>query len=292
MAHNTHVATYQRQQAIYKGVTVAQHFKNDLPDFGRSVVIRLGGTLSYDDYEVHINSAKAVKNSVNKLKQKNLLLKANIATLPVLVEPIYPCVVKGVIRSGGTSVFIANNKHEFDIATNTINGEHIIEPLFKATSEYRLHCTRDEVFFAVKKHKRNPDDVIINRDNHFNKMEFVKPRLWQQIQADCLNAMKALDLDIACFDVMYSSVNDAKHEFYIAEANTNPELLHNTYNAYLKAIIKIAKKKIEALPKEVRIAKPILRGKLNAEQKLRVIAAIQADDYWINDDGGVLSIKL
>lgn len=292
MAENTHVATYQRRQAIHNGITVAQHFKNDLPNFGKSVVVRLGGTMAYSDYEIHVNSAKAVKNSVNKLTQKKLLLRANISTLPILQEPVYPCVVKGVIRSGGTSVFIINNKAEFDQAIQTINGEYILEPLFKATSEYRLHCTRDEVFFAVKKHKRNPADIIINRDNHFNKREFVKPRLWQQIQTECINAMAALDLDIACFDVMYSSANNNQHEFYIAEANTNPELLHNTYNAYLKAIIGIVNKKIEALPKPVRVVKPVVKEKLNAEQKLRVIAAIQNNDYWIDDNGEVLSIKL
>ena len=91
---------------------------------------------------------------------------------------------------------------------------------------------------------------------------------------------------------MYSSANNNQHQFYIAEANTNPELLHNTYNAYLQAIIGIVNKKIDALPKVAKIVKPVAKEKLNADQKLRVIAAIQADDYWINDDGEVLSIKL
>lgn len=242
MPNRVHIATYQRE--IYGGISVATHLKNDLPPFSKSVVIRLGGTKPYADYDVQINTAEAVANSVNKIRQKELLLAASLPTLPVLTEPTYPCVVKGIYRSGGTSVFVINSREEFESITASMQGNYYIEPLFTATSEYRLHCTQKEVFFSVKKHKRNPSDIIINRDNHFNKMEFLKPRLWNQMQVDCVRAMKVLGLDIACFDVLYDSTDPNQHKFTISEANTNPELLLNTYNAYLAKLTELINDKI------------------------------------------------
>lgn len=237
-----HIATYQRE--VYNGISVATHLRNDLPPFPADVVIRLGGTMPYDNYKIQINSRQSVLDSVDKLKQKQLLLAANLPTLPMLREPVFPCVIKAIIRSGGTSVFVLNNINEFNSIAPTMEGGYILEPLFNSTGEYRLHCTQKKVFFSVKKHKRNPQDIIINRDNHYNKMEFLKPRLWRQMQEACIEAMKALKLDIGCFDVLYDSSNDAEHKFTISEANTNPELLLNTYNAYLSQLIELVNEKI------------------------------------------------
>lgn len=237
-----HIATYQ---------DAAKPLANHLPSYdGHNIVIRLGGTMPYNKYDVQINSVDSINNSINKARQKNLLLNGGCKTLPILQQPEYPCVLKGIVRSCGTSVYVCNNKKEYDKAVRDLYARkgHIIEPLFEATSEYRLHCTRKEVFFSVKKIKRNPEDIIINHNNHYNIREFLMPRLWNEIKAECIKAMNVLDLDIACFDVMYSSKNNNKHEFWIAEANTNPELLKNTFDAYVKALDKLIREKIGAIP--------------------------------------------
>lgn len=250
-----HVATYQRE--VFRGVPVKEHLERDVITQGERVVVRLGGTMPYENYPVQINSAEAVRNSIDKLAQKKLLLDASLPTLPVLEQPVYPCVVKAIVRSGGLNVFLVNNQEEFDAAVAQCNRAFIVEPYFEATSEYRLHCTKNEVFFAVKKVKREADDKIITRDNHFNRREFLKPRLWQQIQDTCVKAMQALDLDIACFDVIYNSLGNV-HKFAICEANTNPELLANTYDAYLEQINNMVAEKtkaLEAKPKPGTISK-------------------------------------
>lgn len=283
-----HIATYQR--VVYRGVPVAEHLSRDLPEFSKSVVIRLGGSMPYENYQIHINSMEAVKNSIDKLKQKHLLLYAGLPALPTLEKPEYPVVVKAIVRSGGLSVFIANNEAEFKEAVNKINGAYILEPLFNATSEYRLHCTKKEVFFAVKKHKRNPADIIINRDNHFNKREFLKPRLWKEIQAVCIKAMTVLGLDIACFDVIYNSVGE--HSFVICEANTNPELLHNTYMAYLEQLKGLIEDKIKLYKDNVFVKLERKKQKLTADQTVAVMNKIIAGDYEITDDGAILGIEL
>lgn len=260
------IATYQ---------DAAKPLSESLGGYKHSVVVRLGGNKGYDNYEIQINKQTAINNSINKERQKELLINGGCKTLPVLKHPEYPCVIKGVVRSCGTRVFVVNNKSELDVAASKLencNG-YIIEPLFTATSEYRLHCTRNEVFFAVKKIRRegHENDVIINHKNHTNVREFLKPRLWREIQEECLKAMKVLDLDIACFDIMYSSINPVRHEFNIAEANTNPELLRNTFNAYVSALDKIIREKIGAIPdvfEELKALNPDLSTILSIMKKM------------------------
>lgn len=308
MKKTIHIATYQE---------AATKLADVLPPFKAPVVVRLGGSMNYSSYPIQVNSAQSILNSINKLKQKQLLLDAKIPTLPLLDKPEYPCVIKGVVRSMGTKVFVIRNAKEFVEAKNKIGGAYMLEPLFETTSEYRLHCDRNEVFFSVKKIKDDghKDDIVINAENHHNIKEFVKPRLWKEIQAECVKAMTALDLDIACFDVIYCSKNDLQHSFAIVEANTNPELLANTFNAYKDQLVKIInykfleleiaeKKKAEPIvvkeklvyvelpKKQLPLQKELKKEFLTDEQKCRVIDGILKDDYWISGDGELLNIKL
>lgn len=287
MTKNIHIATYQR--VVYRGITVAEHFCKDLPKFSQRVVIRFGGTMPYDNYPIQVNSANAVKNSINKYKQKELLLNAGLPTLPILDEPVYPCVIKGIVRSGGINVHLVKNKEQYKKAVDATNAHYYIEPLFNTTSEYRLHCTRDKVFFTVKKQKRNPNDIIVTRDNHYNTREFLKPRLWDKIQETCIKAMAALDLDIACFDILYDSSNNQQHTFTISEANTNPEFLNNTYNAYLAVLPEIINKKIKQYKganNNAAVAIPNLTDK----QLQLVYNKINNGEYTITGD--IISIKI
>lgn len=254
------VATYQ---------TKAKELITQLGTYTKDVVVRLGGTMPYKDYPIQINSSAAVKDSVNKLTQKVLMINADLKTLPLLPRPTYPCVIKGIVRSCGNGVFVVRNVAEFNAAADKLKQKFIVEPLFKATSEYRLHCTKDKVFFAVKKKKFNDEDIIITSKNHSNVREFTKPRLWEQIKTECIKAMNVLDLDIACFDVMYSSAGE--HTFVIAEGNTNPELLTHTFDAYKAVLAELIVKKIN----ERRQATPMEElDSLNVTQE-QLLAAVK-----------------
>jgi hypothetical protein len=282
---NVHIATYQDR---------AKKLADAIPEFdGHRVVVRLGGTMPYNEYDVQINSVDAIKHSIDKRQQKHLMIGAGLKTLPILPDPQFPCVVKGRIRSCGTKVFLVEDKKAFAEAVKNVKNDFYIEPFFEATSEYRLHCTQEEVFFAVKKIKRNAEDVMINHQNHFNKREFLKPRLWEHIKAECVKAMKTLNLDIACFDVLYSSKDNNNHQFVIAEANTNPEMLNNTFDAYKDAIIKVVNQKIDQLPakpakKKVEAPKPEpiaeRQHMLTDQQKVAIITKIMNNDFAIGDD--------
>lgn len=299
---NYHIATYHQP---------SMKFAEVLPKQDHRVVIRLGGTMAYAEYPIQINSAKAVKNSINKLKQKQLLMHANIRTLPLIntnhAKDEFPVVVKGVVRSCGSSVHIVNNEKELEKAIakcNKDNEGYYIEPLFKATSEYRLHCTKEGVFFAVKKVKEDKDAIIITAKNHHNVRDFIKPRLWSVIKEECINAIDALGLDVCCFDIMYSSANNNQHEFFIAEANTNPEMLKNTFNAYVPALTKLVEQKIVEYEKHIKepeqkvkptpvkkdrqaAEKPI---KLSDEQVLHCTKCLLEGNYTVNNNQVIINL--
>lgn len=232
------VATYNEAKKELEEILTEKGYK-------KPVLVRLGGTREYPDFKIEINSSEATLNAINKEKSKTILLKKGLPTLPMFDTPNqFPCVIKGKIRSKGTSVFFCEDLNDYRAYSKLLrNDGWYVEPFFNYTSEYRLHCTPDKVFFAVKKIKNNDQDRFVNAKNHHNVRDFMKPRLWKQIQEACCKAIKAHGLDIACVDVGYCSTTDP-HSFVIHELNTNPELLANTFNAYVEELDKLIKERI------------------------------------------------
>lgn len=215
--------------------------------YSKPVVVRMGGIMSYEGYPVQINSVLATKNCIDKKRSKEILIKAGLPTLPMYDSPIaYPFVMKGIIRSRGSSVFMVDNENEFAAYKKVLcRAGYYIEPFFPYTSEYRLHCTQKEVFFAVKKQKdeTHTDEPFINAQNHTNYREFVKPRLWNEIKEASMQALKVHGLDFACVDVGYNSAGKP-HEFVIHELNTSPELRPLTFNHYITALDSLIKERL------------------------------------------------
>lgn len=224
---NLHIATYV--DSCYR---LFPHLECELP-----TVIRMGGTKEYNDYPIQINSCQAIKNSTNKLKTKELFAANSIRQSPFYTKADkyigeFPCVYKPFKRSGGEQIKIVDSQEEL----NDLMKEEIayIEPMFVTTSEYRVFCSTNGVFLMVKKvrDEGHENEVIITRKNHSYKYDFVQPRLKKQIFEECLKALNVLELDIACFDIGYSSKGN--HDFVIFESNTGPDL------EQLKLIIPIA----------------------------------------------------
>lgn len=214
-------------------------------NYPKPVVVRMGGIGEYPDYPVQINSVKGTWNCINKWDSKNIMLNAGLPTLPMYQHPIeYPFVIKGIIRSRGSSVFLCESEAEYNAYKKILRNQFYVEPLFPYTSEYRLHCTKDEVFFAVKKKKEagREEDTFITADNHQNYKDFEIPRLWKQIKEASLQAVKKHKLDIGCVDIGYCSKGE--HSFVIHELNTSPELRQNTFDHYITAIDKLIREKL------------------------------------------------
>lgn len=214
-------------------------------EYPKSVVVRMGGTMEYEGYQVQINSVRSTLNVIDKKRSKEILIGAGLPTLPMYFEPqTYPFVMKGIIRSRGSSVFMVENEHEFNAFKKVLRNQFYIEPFFNYTSEYRLHCTKDKVFFYTKKKKDegHADEPFINAQNHTNYREFEKPRLWKEIKEASIAAIRAHGLDIGCCDIGYSSKGD--HKFVIHELNTSPELRPITFDHYIAAFDELIKEKL------------------------------------------------
>lgn len=214
---NLHIATYV--DSCYR---LFPHLECTLP-----TVIRLGGTKDYTEYPVQVNSAEGIKNSVNKLKSKELFDKAGVRQSPFYLDVDkydqgYPCVYKPFKRSGGKGTEVVEDKAT--LKKLMAKGEGYIEPLFVTTSEYRVFATTNGCFLMIKKIRTegHENEIIVTRDNHSYRFEFVQPRLKAKIFENCLLALSALGLDFACFDIGYSSKGN--HDFVIFESNTGPDL--------------------------------------------------------------------
>lgn len=217
---------------------------------GHNVLVRLGGHLRYPDFDIQINTTEGVVNCIHKDKMKRIFLDNGIKTLPMIpLEKAkeFPFVIKGAVRSQGKAVYVVENENELKVYRKILREQFYIEPLFNTTSEYRVHCTKDKVFFSVKKLKKPgfENDIIVNGNNHKNVRDFLKPRLWKELQEECVKAMNAVGLDIGAVDVGYDSSNNNKHKFVIHEINTNPELLENTLLAYKSEIEEMVNKRIK-----------------------------------------------
>lgn len=232
-----HIATYQDRA---KKLSEDLSKDKSIQKLRGNVVIRLGGSKEYNEYPYEINSAAAVRNCINKKAMKRQFIANGIKTLPFYEDAIrYPFMIKHTVGSGGEGVNVVEDEAEFRVFKKIMSNQYYIEPIFRATSEYRVFATQSEVFFFFKKIKRdeNANEVVLTTKNHYGVRDFPRPRLWNQIHAECIRAMRILNLDIGAFDVGYSSAGN--HDFVLYEVNTNPELLANAYNKYLEIIPKI-----------------------------------------------------
>ena len=229
-----HIATYSdTNYKLYPYIECAE-----------KTVIRLGGVGTYEDYPIQINSRQSVMDSIDKMKMKEIFKENEVKQSEFFYKNDknipFPCVFKPTKRSGGEGTCIVNNQEELD----SILSEGYCEPFFTTTSEYRTYCSKYGMFLMIRKKKieNHEDDLFINRDNHSYQQKFVKPRLLKQIEEHSMKALNALGLDIACFDIGYSSKD--KHDFVIFESNVSPEMkLNCIVEGYAVEINKLIKEK-------------------------------------------------
>lgn len=113
---------------------------------------------------------------------------------------------------------IKDNKYKIE--------DFVFERYYSYTREYRIHVTKDRYFYATRKvlinnahdrwHRHANNSVFLNEDNP----DFNRPANWDEIVEACIHALKALNLDIAAFDVKVAK--DGK--YIILESNSAPAL--------------------------------------------------------------------
>ena len=107
---------------------------------------------------------------------------------------------------------------------------YICEQYHNYSREYRVHVTKTGCFYACRKmlkqdaevrwHRHENNSVWILEDNEM----FDKPSNWNDVVNDCVKALKALNLDIAAFDVKIQTNKYKNPKYIILESNSAPAL--------------------------------------------------------------------
>jgi len=133
---------------------------------------------------------------------------------------------------------------------------YYFEEYFNGAREYRLHVTEDGCFLAWRKLRK--DDAkerwYFNSDNCIwageSNDSFDKPVNWNEITEHCVNALKAVGLNIGAIDVRVESSSDSNGKkrktckFIVLETNSAPALGEVGSEAYFKEIKRLINKKL------------------------------------------------
>jgi hypothetical protein len=94
--------------------------------------------------------------------------------------------------------------------------------MLKNDAEVRWHRHADNCIWALK------DSDLFDR-----------PTNWDDIVASCMDALKAIGLDIAAFDVKVQSSNHKSPKYIILESNSAPALGEEGIQKYKNILIKM-----------------------------------------------------
>ena len=116
------------------------------------------------------------------------------------------------------------------MSTLTQQTQWYAEAMKPFAREYRLHCTQNECFMTWRKLRRldTENRWFFNSSNCNWVGEdhplFDRPSNWDTIVEACINATKAVGLDITAIDVRVQSNSKTNPEFIILECNSAPAL--------------------------------------------------------------------
>jgi glutathione synthase/RimK-type ligase-like ATP-grasp enzyme len=225
-------------------------------------VIRLGSTTIPNDGKerLEINTAGAIRNSADKLLMKECFDEAGVKTakwwraecLPEIEDSSFPIIAKHRFGSRNSGNTLLHNREELnDWLTGKTKSNYIFEKFYTYSKEYRIHVTNDGCFYTCRKLLRNdtPNDEQWHRhdDNSVwiveDNPKFKKPSNWDSIVEDCINAKKALGLDICAFDVKTQGSSKEKPKWIIIESCSAPSFGEITTQKYIKELNKLIKNK-------------------------------------------------
>lgn len=250
-------------------------------------VVRFGSTTECPDTvakggsRIEINTIEAVKNSASKLLMKQKFTEAQVSTAKwckygqinnfsengfgftinnqTTDQIEFPIVAKahyGSKGKGNTLIKTLEEYNQWKIGKTLSN--YIYEDFKNYGYEFRLHVTEEGCFYACRKALkqgvpdsekwRRHDDICVwflEESEHFHK-----PNSWNNIEEDCVKALKAIGADILSFDVKVQTPTDAKgnprgfQDFILIECNSASSMDNGSGNISI-----CAQKYIEELPK-------------------------------------------
>lgn len=237
-----------------------------------TTIYRMGSTTPIEQITkrkkyIEINSINSCRISSNKILMKRRIRHAHCPTAEYFTAYDYNFLDKcqcrlnrwknGIIAkrknsSKGNGLYrITNIEDATNFFYEYMNDIHnwIFERYYTYTKEYRIHVTKNGCFYATRKmliegkgerwHRHANNSVFILEDNEL----FDKPNNWDNIVTSCVNALKAIGLDIAAFDIKCQK-NDVKEPKYILlESNSAPCLKDFGIDKYKQTLIEIINEK-------------------------------------------------
>jgi len=249
-------------------------------------VLRLGSTTKGQlPYKVEINTVEAIKNSASKLLMKQCFTKAGVKYPDWFIQSIkkdnslvkvigfdgekpivkiedlqFPIVAKHHFGSRGTGNYLLKSQKELEKWMEGKDlSKYIFEKYHNYNREYRIHITAEGCFYTCRKMLKSDtakDKRWYRNDSNSSwimesNKAFDKPVNWQQIEAECIKALKAVGLDVAAFDVKVQSSKDKDGkelktpDFIVIESNSAPSFGEITTQKYIEQIPKIFKTKTQ-----------------------------------------------
>jgi carbamoylphosphate synthase large subunit len=245
----------------------------------------LGDEISVGGQRVELNLPEAVRTSANKLLMKQAFINSGVKTASCWVwleghsmlrgivkegvapventdvypeELPYPIVAKHIFGSRGTGNTLISSLEELRAwMRDKTMSNYICEKFHNYNREYRLHVTKDGCFYTCRKVLREEtpkSDRWYRNDSNCNWLveqndQFDRPVNWNQIEEECVKALRATGLDFGACDVKAQSAIDSKGrtrenpEFIVIEINSAPSFGEGTTQRYLKVIPELLKEK-------------------------------------------------
>lgn len=254
--------------------------RNHLPLLPFRSVVRLGSTTELEDTvekggkRIECNSIQAIMNSSSKIRMKECFTKAGVKTADFIMgseglndvkafaEECLPIVAKQQFGSKGSGNTLIKTMEELEtwIKGKTLSN-YVFEKFYNFALEYRLHISEEGCFYACRKalKKDCPEDQKWRHHDDTcvwfteQNADFRKPKNWNHIVTDCVNALKAIGADVLSFDVKVQSEKTAKGEnrdeqdFILIECNSASSMDNGVDEISL-----CATKYIEEIPKILR----------------------------------------
>ena len=228
----------------------------------RPTILRLGSTtptskITKCPNPIEINTVRgcALSNSKDLMKQIFVLNQIptaeyiytdNISKVLSFFETYGIIICKHIHSSKGKGIYLLKSREDIINWSNDHNLKYyIFEKYYSYSREYRMHITKNGCFLANRKmlknnakdrwHRHSSNSVWISEENPL----FDKPSNWDKIVEACIKALKALELDIAAFDV---KVQNSKHQdpkFIILESNSAPSLGEQSIKKYTQELSRL-----------------------------------------------------
>lgn len=238
----------------------------------RTTILRLGSATPTEKITKRpnpkeINTAQACIISGDKILMKEAFTNHNIptaewvsynegagVTLPKVVDLFNTfdgkVIVKHKHSSKGEGIYYFTDSNELFLwmRKRMIEGQlhnYVFEKYYTYTREYRIHVTKQGCFYTCRKmlkkdaevrwHRHNVNSVWIVEDSPL----FDKPTNWDTIVSSCVDALNAVGLDIAAFDVKVQSSKHKEPKYIILESNSAPSLGEKGIEKYKEILTKL-----------------------------------------------------